>query len=255
MDDWNNVLIISSSETFTVRGLAMNLQSIGVQSVYAVPKVSELGAKVEKNDLIILYTDEAITLAVDVLVYLKDCCAEKNKKVIVIGSQDEYNSLIKTLSESSVYQFMERPLNMEKFLDCVENYFSESAQQAKRKSILIVDDDVTYMSMIMDWLKDQYRVSVANSGMQAITWLANNHPDLILLDYEMPVTSGPKVLEMIRSDVATADIPVMFLTGKGDKDSVIRVMQLRPVGYQLKSIDRATLRDNIAKFFASQNAR
>jgi CheY-like chemotaxis protein len=90
--------------------------------------------------------------------------------------------------------------------------------------------------------------------MQAITWLANNHPDLILLDYEMPVTSGPKVLEMIRSDVATADIPVMFLTGKGDKDSVIRVMQLRPVGYQLKSIDRATLRDNIAKFFASHNA-
>ena len=126
---------------------------------------------------------------------------------------------------------------------------------SQKKSILIVDDDVSYMSMIMDWLKDQYRVSVANSGMQAITWLAKNHPDLILLDYEMPVTSGPQVLEMIRSDVATADIPVMFLTGKGDRDSVIRVMSLKPVGYQLKNIDRATLRENIANFFASQNAK
>ena len=111
---------------------------------------------------------------------------------------------------------------------------------------------ISYMTMIMDWLKDVYRISLANSGMQAITWLANNRPDLILLDYEMPITSGPQVLEMIRSDVQTADIPVMFLTGKGDKDSIMRVLSLKPAGYLLKTIERKDLRENIVGFFAKQ---
>ncbi len=250
----NKALIVASTETFTVRGLAMKLKSIGVLAEFAPPRMSEINAQCEDCDLIVLYTDDTVIEATAVLVFLKDYCTEKNKKIVIIGSSEEHEVVMKTLKEGNVFKFFERPLNMELFLGETDRYFSEASQQAMRKSILIVDDDVTYMTMIMDWLKDAYRVSVANSGMQAITWLANNHPDLILLDYEMPVTSGPKVLEMIRSDVATADIPVMFLTGKGDKDSVIRVMQLRPVGYQLKSIDRATLRDNIAKFFASHNA-
>ena len=251
----SKVLIISTTETFTVRGLAMKLKSVGAESEYAPPKVNDIGLKCDDCQLIILYTDEKLAVAVDVLVYLKDCCAEKNKMVVVIGSTDEYNTVLKNLTEKYIYRFLERPLDMEKFLDAVEAYYSDVSQQAKRKNILIVDDDVTYMSMIMDWLKDTYRVSVANSGMQAITWLATNEPDLILLDYEMPVTSGPQVLEMIRSDVKTADIPVMFLTGKGDKASIMKVLAFKPAGYLLKSIDRKGLHENLENFFATQEAK
>ncbi len=249
----NRILIISSTETFTVRGLSMKLQSIDVVSEYAPPRLKEIGTKCERCDLIVLYTDDLMLMATEALVYLKDCCSESGKKTVIIGSSEEYDSIIKTLGETCVYRFYERPLEMERFLDDMEQFFSEASQQARRKNILIVDDDVTYMSIIMDWLKDLYRVSLANSGMQAITWLANNHPDLILLDYEMPVTSGPKVLEMIRSDPTTENIPVMFLTGKkADKDSILRVVSLRPSGYLLKSIDRRTLRDNLTEFFQKQ---
>ncbi len=111
---------------------------------------------------------------------------------------------------------------MEEFLGTVEEAFSDVQQ--RKKSILIVDDNVTYMSMIMDWLRDSYRVSMANSGVQAITWLAKNRVDLILLDYEMPVTTGPQVLEMIRSHDELADIPVIFLTGVDDKESITKVL-------------------------------
>jgi CheY-like chemotaxis protein len=68
----------------------------------------------------------------------------------------------------------------------------------------------------------------------------------------MPVTSGPQVLEMIRSDASTADLPVMFLTGKGDKESIMKVLALKPVGYQLKTITKDQLRKNIADYFLSQ---
>lgn len=112
-----------------------------------------------------------------------------------------------------------------------------------------MDDDASYLTMIYDWLKDSYHVSLVNSGMQAITWLAKNHADLILLDYEMPVTSGPKVLEMIKSEPQTSSIPVMFLTGKNDRASIMKVLELKPADYLLKTIDRAGLREKLERFF------
>ena len=133
--------------------------------------------------------------------------------------------------------------------DDVNKYFSYSND--RRKSILIVDDNVTYMSMIMDWLKDKYRVSMANSGVKAITRLANDHADLILLDYEMPVTTGPEVLEMIRSQPTLSDIPVMFLTGVSDRESIMKVLSLKPVDYILKSIEKDGLREKLDHFFNS----
>jgi len=65
----------------------------------------------------------------------------------------------------------------------------------------------------------------------------------------MPVTSGPQVLEMLRSDEDTRNIPVIFLTGKGDKQSVMAVVALKPEGYLLKSIEKEELLDNLEKFF------
>ncbi len=90
---------------------------------------------------------------------------------------------------------------------------------------------------------------MVNSGLQAIKWLAKNKVDLILLDYDMPVTTGPQVLEMLRSDPETASIPVMFLTGKGDKESVMAVVALKPEGYFLKNIKKPELLEKLQEFF------
>ena len=77
-------------------------------------------------------------------------------------------------------------------------------------------------------LDSKYRVYIANSGINAFTFLGKTPVELILLDYEMPVASGPQVLEMIRSEPSMADIPVMFLTAKSDRESVMKVVNLHP---------------------------
>ena len=248
-------IIVSTTETFTVRGLQMKLKSIGMDPVFSTPKLNELEPLCEDMDIFILYTDDAIGRAADALVYIKDKSLSRDKQIVVIGAATEYEIVKKMIPESCIYKFYERPLDMDSFLNDMENFLTKAANQEKRKSILIVDDDVSYMTMIMDWLKDNYRVSLANSGMQAITWLAKNHADLILLDYEMPVTSGPQVLEMIRSDAETSDIPVMFLTGKGDKESIMKVLAFKPAGYLLKTIDKKGLRENLANYFTTQIAK
>lgn len=83
-------------------------------------------------------------------------------------------------------------------------------------------------------------------------YIADNTPDLILLDYEMPVTSGPQVLEMIRSESRGDSIPVIFLTGKGERESVLKVLALKPDGYLLKSMERSKLLAAIDEFFEKQ---
>ena len=245
------VLIIASGEGFIIKGLETKLSGMGVAAAYSPLEVKEIKGRCDDTGLFIIFTDDAVGSFVKQLVFIKEHCSEKNKQIIVVGTKEEYDVLKSYIPEGLVYMFFERPLDMEKLLEEISKYLDDDARIARRKSILIVDDDVTYMSMIMDWLKDLYKVSMVNSGTKAITWLAKNHADLVLLDYEMPETSGPQVLQMIRSDSELSDIPVMFLTGNGDKDCIMKVVGYKPAGYLLKSVEKVELREKLTKFFAT----
>lgn len=247
-----NVLIVATTEGFMIKGLETKLKGIGAESVYAHPNLKDIGDKCQNAATIIIFTDDKVGEMADALVYLKDYCSGNAMQLFVIGKKEEYEVLKDYLPERLVQQFYERPLDMDLFITDMEKVMEDETKIARRRTILIVDDDVSYMSMIMDWLKDTYRISMANSGMEAITWLAKNKADLILLDYEMPITTGPQVLEMLRSDPDMEKIPVMFLTGKGDKESVMKVLSLKPAGYLLKTVEKKELRDTLANFFATE---
>ena len=68
----------------------------------------------------------------------------------------------------------------------------------------------------------------------------------------MPVVDGKQVLEMIRSEHEFADIPVIFLTSKGDRESVMKVMALKPEGYLLKTMEPAQIIKSVNDFFEKQ---
>ncbi len=88
----------------------------------------------------------------------------------------------------------------------------------------------------------------------AIKYLSTNRPDLVLLDYEMPIVDGKQVLGMIRSESEFSDIPVIFLTSKGDKESVMQVMDLKPDGYLLKTMPPEQIKQSIDTFFQRKKA-
>ena len=92
-------------------------------------------------------------------------------------------------------------------------------------------------------------MTIVTSGAQALMYIADNIPDLILLDYDMPVTSGPQLLEMIRHETKVEGIPVIFLTGQGTRESVLNVLALKPDGYLLKSMEQGRLEAAIDAFF------
>ena len=252
-DVGKRILVAADTEGIVVRGLETKLKGLGMETVFSSLKVSSLKDAFTQTALVILFVDDAEKQAGS-LACINDYCVEKDRYMIVIADQEHYDKAANIIGTSCILNHYSRPIDMEKLLSQVQNYMSEVASMTKRKSVLIVDDDVSYMSMIMEWLKDNYRVSLANSGMEAITWLAGNTPDLILLDYEMPITPGPQVLQMIQSSEKTADIPVIFLTGKSDKESIMSVLELKPAGYLLKSVDKDGLNKALDDFFVKQRS-
>lgn len=124
-----------------------------------------------------------------------------------------------------------------------------------RRNILVVDDSDFMRARIVKLLAEHYEVSEVASSVAAIQSIAMNKPDLIVLDYEMPVCDGRQALEMIRNEKNTADIPVVFLTGKGDRESVRKVMALKPEGYLLKSMPDAEIKKYIDGLFAKRDGK
>ena len=241
--------VIATAESFIIRGLLMKLKSVEMSAEFCIKELPEVQQHENSTDLYILYLDDEITSETDLLVYLKSVCTRDEKAICIIGSKAEYDVVMKYLTPEIVWNWFERPLDMDKFLKEIQKFMSSFSFDSLKKNILIVDDDLDYMHMIREWLKSTYKVSMVNSGTQAITWLAKNKIDLVLLDYEMPVTSGPQVLEMLRSEPEMKDIPVMFLTGKSDRDSIMKVLDLKPTGYLLKSIKRDELYQKLKDYF------
>lgn len=111
-------------------------------------------------------------------------------------------------------------------------------ENAEKKKLLIVDDDGTTLRVLKGMLEHEYDVTIVNSGMNAMKAIGKKRPDLILLDYEMPVCDGRQTLEMLRADEESKYIPVVFLTGVNDREHIEAVLSLRPAGYLLKPPDK-----------------
>ncbi len=184
--------------------------------------------------------------------------------IVAIGSVAIQSRLIKgRWLPSKRVIFLQRPIEMEDVVACVKGSLPQEAEPVdlpdleeleepgelegleelaerkerrpgERKKILVVDDDPSMVRVVHRMLAKYWDVSTATSGARAFVSISKSPPDLILLDYDMPVLDGRQTLQMLRSDKKTRDIPVVFLTGLSDFDHVEDVLSLQPQGYLLK---------------------
>lgn len=110
-----------------------------------------------------------------------------------------------------------------------------------KKSILVVDDSGIFLRMMKGLLEEKYDVIVTTSGLKAITIVHEKKPDLILLDYEMPLYDGRETMMKIRESEDTKDIPIVFVTAVNDKEHIKVVLSQKPAAYLLKPLDKDRL--------------
>ncbi len=247
-----DVILISNDITFMVNAMIMNLEKNGYGVCHVKPDIRFLDEVKDRSDVIIFYLENIVDEIPEFLVYLKDLCMEKDKILLLIGNKTEISVIENNMPSKVIEAKLERPLDIKKLIEVLDGIWEQTENNSRKKNILIVDDDITYLKTVKSWLDERYRVSIVNSGMQAITYMAKTQPDLVLLDYMMPITSGPQVLKMMKSEPLTSSIPVIFLTGKSDRESIMSVMYLKPDGYLLKTTTKEEMLLNIENFFGTR---
>ncbi len=246
----NSVMVIGQKESFFIKVLLRKVLDSRIQAYYVENTVDAINKNIISADIVTYYMDSGEVISTSILRFLSDTLRDKEKQLILIGDPADTKLVCETLPNDVIFEILPRPLDNEKYMSVLSEFFKKSSLEEFKKSILVCDDDPNYLGLVREWLKDTYKVSVVTSGLQAIKWLGKNKADLILLDHEMPVTTGPQVLEMLRADEETRSIPVMFLTGKSDKESVLAVVALKPEGYFLKTIEKEELLEKLNEFFS-----
>ena len=248
----SKILIINKGAAFMTDALAKNLQKSGFTANVTEPDIKLIGNERGDTDIYVLYAGNFVFESPDVLVFLKDILAEDEKMLCVIGYTKEIDEIKNIIPDNFIAHIFERPFDMKALIAELKKLSDADEERKKGKHILLVDDDLTFLKMMQGWLSMKYNVTITRSGMQAITYIATHTPDLILLDYDMPITPGPQVMEMIRSEHNAAEIPIIFLTGKSDKESVMNVMALKPQGYLLKSMSKEEIIESVDHFFETK---
>lgn len=202
------------------------------------------------------------------LITLRDVMQRSRIPLIIIGTKEDCNTFVRyapgvadlvvekplpsaAISERISHFLTERKIAQEKSKAVQEEMALQEQmaeeEEARKKHILVVDDEPQMLKLIKEYLHEEYDVATAVSGKVAMRFLANRTTDLILLDYEMPEESGPEVLAQLHKNEATKNIPVVFLTGIMDRERIQKALQYKPQGYLLKPIDHDKLAETIRK--------
>jgi diguanylate cyclase (GGDEF)-like protein len=126
-----------------------------------------------------------------------------------------------------------------------------------RAHVLVADDEADAREALRLVLGRDYEVASVSDGQEALDAIRAEHPDVVLLDLNMPRVDGLQVLEQLRADPATAEIPVIFVSGHGDDAMKVRSLDLGAVDYLQKPFSERELRarvDRTLRLVRSQTA-
>jgi putative two-component system response regulator len=113
------------------------------------------------------------------------------------------------------------------------------------KNILVIDDNLVTLQQINAQLEENYEVSLAKSGSQALLICYQIVPDLILLDIDMPDMDGFETMTMIKKNMALRHIPIIFLTSTHDTEVEVKALKSGAVDFINKPADKDILHHRI----------
>ena len=178
------ILLIRTGKSFMLNTLMKNLTSAGFEVVESEPTTEDIALHKGAAELILMFLGDYVDKETSALVYLKDICTEEDKLLVLVGTVPEIDTVTQSIPVALVAASFPRPFDMKKLTAQLDWLLEANDDLAKRKNILLVDDDGTFLKMVKDWLSVKYRVTIVTSGAQAMMYIADNTPDLILLDYE-----------------------------------------------------------------------
>lgn len=197
---------------------------------------------VQKNPVDIIFLDVNMPVmngfkTLERLRNLKECI---NVPVVFVSGQNDRYSVM-----NSVYMgtdgYLLKPVKKEVLQNKVIELYMKKDTSTHKKTILAIDDDMAYLKTINSYLKDTYHVVIINSAKLAFDYLMKHTPDLVLLDYQMPLYNGASLLNMVSKKIDGQSIPVIVLSGTIDRNALREFSAIPPDCFLVKPVTKEIL--------------
>ncbi len=116
-----------------------------------------------------------------------------------------------------------------------------------KKKILVVDDEISICLLLENFLSQSYNVVSINNGFEALLWLEDNIPDLIISDIQMAQMDGYEFLTKLRKRGFTKHTPFIMLSGRSESKERIKCYRLGAQDYLTKPFNPEELEELVKK--------
>lgn len=162
----------------------------------------------------------------ELLIKIKEVLGDPEKSVQEDGQIEGKESEISRLKNGNVMTFSE-------------------VGKSNKPHVLVVDDFSMALKTMKVQLEGEYQVTLAVSGKQALAFLEKHRPDLIFMDVEMPDMDGIETVRRIKENPLWREIPIIFLTGNKEKETISSCMNLGAVDYMIKPMSVPKMQEKI----------
>lgn len=195
-------------------------------------------------DVILLDIEMPFIGGFEVLDTLKNSRKFTDTPIIGVTGQRNKSVALSFLGKGAS-AYITKPVEKKVLKEKVAEIIKKEEEKKNRPHILFVDDDTESLLVYKNMLLERYNVTALSSGKSALMYLKKYKPDLIILDYQMPLYNGRAMYQMIKTMEDVQDIPIMFLTGVSDNETLLEITSLFPRGIVLKPAGKAQLFEKI----------
>lgn len=238
------ILVSAKKKNYLNGALEMTFKSFDIDCKINYNDIYSLH-KIKNIDCIICVSDEEYANSPQLITTIKDVAIDNNTHIFIMGEKDHNAYLLKLFPAHLIEGVYDRPFNVMEACLGIKDYIS--TKNVVRDSVLIVDDDsVMAMSLKMNLEQTRkYNVKYVSNAVDALRECFENKPDVVLLDYQMPICNGETLLGMIRTSKDLKDLPVIICSGDSSSNVIKSLMKYRPDGYLLKPVDTVELMSTI----------
>lgn len=249
---WPNVLVVDDTPQ-DLEIMKMHLDEIA--NVHTVSSGMQAVEYVKQNrmDVILLDVEMPIMDGFRTLEYLRRMEECINVPVIMVTSMCDKVTVLNSVI-MGIDGYLVKPVNKEnlqnKVLEVYQEQLDRRITQEVKKTILMIDDDMSYLKQLNSFLQDKYNVIMINSAKLALEYLLKHVPDVILLDYQMPLYNGASMMRLIQASIEGRDIPIIILSGALSREILQECYLYNPVACLAKPVSKEVLEENIEQALA-----
>lgn len=206
---------------------------------------------IEKNatDLILMDAEKPMQDDFSIIKSIRDLEEDADIPIMFMTDKSNRNAVLDSIN-LGVDAYIMKPVSKDTLLGKISDVISHQERMKTKKTILAVDDDVTYLKIINNSLRDNFNVIMVNSTKMAMEYLDYHTPSLVIVDYQISKFNGTSVIDYMIENLDMTDVPVIIMTGINDKKAAMTSIANKPCKFLLKPVSKLDLMRAIISAFS-----